>query len=657
VAILAAAFALLVGTVVVVGAPSASSDPVTSTFTPVADSFVEATSPTTNFGKRVRLLVEGDPVRESFIKFDLSAISGSITSVRLRLHVNDASDSPSPQGGTVARVNDTAWTENGITYTNRPTSWGPTAATFGPAVRNTWMEVDVTSAIDAGGLVTLGVRSTHTDGAYYDSREGTQRPELLVTTDTTTSSSSSSTSSSSTTSSSTTSSTTTTTTTTPGGGSTTTVTPVADSFVESTNPGTNFGKRVRLLVEGDPVRESFIKFDLSAISGSITSARLRLHVNDASDSPSPQGGTVARVNDTAWTENGITYTNRPTSWGPTAATFGPAVRNTWMEVDVTSAIDAGGLVTLGVRSTHTDGAYYDSREGTQRPELLVTTGTPPAGLDAVGAACAGSLVASNGGSIGDSALNEPSGVETGVRNPDVLWMHNDSGDTARLFAVGTNGATRRIYTLTGASATDWEDVAIGPGPVAGTPYLYVADIGDNATTRSEIRVHRVPEPAVTTGAPTSLGGVETLRLLYPGGARNAESLMVDPDTGELVIITKTASGGPATVFQAPGGLAAGSLTTLTEVATLTLPSGSTHVVTAADVSADGSQVVVRTYAQVLLFRRTAGTQLWAALSTFPCPGPTPAEPKGEAVTFHPDGRGYLTFNESAGAVLHHSDAP
>jgi hypothetical protein len=193
--------------------------------------------------------------------------------------------------------------------------------------------------------------------------------------------------------------------------------------------------------------------------------------------------------------------------------------------------------------------------------------------------------------------------------------------------------------------------------VAGSPYLYVADIGDNATNRSEIQVHRVPEPAVVPGAPTSLGGVETLRLRYPAGARNAESLLVDPDTGELVIITKTASGGPATVYRAPGGLAAGSLTTLTEVATLGLPAGSTHVVTAADLSPDGSQLAVRTYAQVLLWRRTAGTPVWAPLATFPCPGPAPAEVKGEAITFHPDGRGYLTFTEGTSSVLHHYDAP
>src|SRR5258708_15192399 len=51
--------------------------------------------------------------------------------------------------------------------------------------------------------------------------------------------------------------------------------------------------------------------------------------------------------------------------------------NTWVEVPVTTAVTTGGLLTLGVRSTNGDGAYYDSRQsGANAPQLIVTYGTP-----------------------------------------------------------------------------------------------------------------------------------------------------------------------------------------------------------------------------------------------------------------------------------------
>ena len=56
-------------------------------------------------------------------------------------------------------------------------------------------------------------------------------------------------------------------------------------------------------------------------------------------------------------------------------------------------------------------------------------------------------------------------------------MHNDSGDTARVFAIDRAGTTRAILSLPGVSAIDIEDIAIGPGPDEWRPYLYLGDIG------------------------------------------------------------------------------------------------------------------------------------------------------------------------------------
>jgi hypothetical protein len=435
--------------------------------------------------------------------------------------------------------------------------------------------------------------------------------------------------------------------------------PVADTYVEGSTASTAYGTGTRLISDASPARETYLRYDLSALSGPVLNARLRIHVANVADSDSPSAGSVAPIANTTWPEATTTYNNRPTAWGSNVAGLGAVSRNTWVEVPVTSAVTSGGLLTLGIRSTNDDGAFYDSREtGANAPQLIVTIGTVTPGLDAVGAACAGQLVASDAGPFTDTAITETSGIEYGVLNPSITWTHNDSGDTARVFAVNASGVTQRRYTLSGATALDWEDIGIGAGPVAGTPYLYVADIGDNAVARSEVVVYRVPEPAVVAGSTAvTLTGVQALHLKYPDGAHNAESLLVDPATGALTVVAKTANGGPAVVYAAPAGLTDGSLTTMTAVAILQLPAGDTNLVTGGDVSADGTEVAIRTYANVLVWHRDPAQPVASAFATLPCTGPVPNEVQGEAIAFRPDGRGYATISEGTRPTLHRYDAP
>src|SRR6478736_9611993 len=76
------------------------------------------------------------------------------------------------------------------------------------------------------------------------------------------------------------------------------------------------------------------------------------------------------------------------------------------------------------------------------------------------ASCQNKLVTSSAGPITDPALTEISGIHVGVRNSGVWWVHNDSGDTARVFALDATGAVRGTYSLAGASAVDWEDMTV-----------------------------------------------------------------------------------------------------------------------------------------------------------------------------------------------------
>lgn len=145
------------------------------------------------------------------------------------------------------------------------------------------------------------------------------------------------------------------------------------------------------------------------------------------------------------------------------------------------------------------------------------------------------------GTISTSTLSETSGIVGSRSLPGILWVHNDSGDSARFYAINAAGALQGTFSLTGATATDWEDIAMGP-KAGGGNYLYLGDIGDNDANRSQIAVYRTDEPQVATGGTIAATGYKKALLQYPGGPRNAESLMVDPLTGDLFIITKTPSG-------------------------------------------------------------------------------------------------------------------
>ena len=90
------------------------------------------------------------------------------------------------------------------------------------------------------------------------------------------------------------------------------------------------------------------------------------------------------------------------------------------------------------------------------------------------------------GTISSSWLNETSGIVGSRSLPGTLWVHNDSGDSARFFAIGTTGALQGQFSLQNATATDWEDIAIGPKSGGGN-YLYLGDIGDNSANRRKSR--------------------------------------------------------------------------------------------------------------------------------------------------------------------------
>jgi hypothetical protein len=244
-------------------------------------------------------------------------------------------------------------------------------------------------------------------------------------------------------------------------------------------------------------------------------------------------------------------------------------------------------------------------------------------------------------------LEEISGVAAGHTNPDVLWTHADSGSPAQVLAISAADASLvAAYDLVGATNVDWEDIAVGPGPILGESYLYVADIGGNIAEPAKV-VYRVPEPAIDNEAgvgPHPLVGAVGLSFTYPDGDRDAESLMADPVTGDLMIVSKEF--GPSGAYLLPAPHAVGPVA-LTRIATLDFTKAplSGILTTGGDISPSGNEILVRTYGGGFIWRRAPGATLGSALASPPCPVPMALERQGEAVGFAPDGQSYFSATE------------
>jgi hypothetical protein len=252
----------------------------------------------------------------------------------------------------------------------------------------------------------------------------------------------------------------------------------------------------------------------------------------------------------------------------------------------------------------------------------------------------------------DKVIKESSGLAASRNVPGVYWTHNDSGDGPFIYAFDTRGVRRGVWRVAGASANDWEDMAAGPGPVAGKNYLYIGDIGDNAEKRSEVIVYRVPEPVVGTAnnakAKTfSTEPAESIHLRYPDGSHDAEALLVHPITGAIYIVTKILFGNPG-IYEAATPLKAGATITLARIGTLSVPSLLGGIITGGAISPDGRRIAFCDYMQgyeaVLPDTKAAFNTIWKRPLTSFALG---SRKQGESITYRLDGKALLATSEGS----------
>jgi len=258
------------------------------------------------------------------------------------------------------------------------------------------------------------------------------------------------------------------------------------------------------------------------------------------------------------------------------------------------------------------------------------------------------------GTISTAEILECSGLVASQTNPGILWTHNDSGNTARLFALTEDGSLRGIYSIQGAVAADWEDMAWGPCSALGwADCLYIGDIGDNAHARERVQIYRIAEPLVPlTGPPVeeTLFGVERFDCEYPDVPHDAETLLVDPEEGIPYIVTKGEQGSTAVYrFPAPPD----PYVTATLEMVMDLPSRSW--LTGGDVAPDASRVILRNYLSAYDYPRSEGEAFEEMFLDAPCLLPIALELQGESLAIGPSCTEVYTISEGAWAPIHYAD--
>lgn len=252
----------------------------------------------------------------------------------------------------------------------------------------------------------------------------------------------------------------------------------------------------------------------------------------------------------------------------------------------------------------------------------------------------------------DQAIYESSGLVASRTSPGCYWTHNDAGNAPLLYSFDSQGRSRGVWQVTGASAFDWEDLSAGPGPKPDTNYLYIGDIGDNDGSRSEIIIYRIPEPVIpdsnsapTAERPGATERAEVIRLRYPDGRHDSEALLVHPKTGRIYLVVKEESARPGIyAVDAPKG--SGEVVTLTRIGEVDMSGRVGALINGGAISPDGQRAALSDYTQgyefVLPDANAPFDSIWKQPMRTVDLG---SRKHGEAITYRLDGKALLATSE------------
>ncbi|QDE32692.1 hypothetical protein [Shewanella polaris] len=293
-------------------------------------------------------------------------------------------------------------------------------------------------------------------------------------------------------------------------------------------------------------------------------------------------------------------------------------------------------------------------------------------------ACAMPIGMTQAGSITAPSIDEASGLAVSRINDQILWLHNDSGDTARIFAIDTQGNQLAIVNITGVKNNDWEDIA--SFVYQGESYLLIADVGDNQAKRSKYQLHLIKEPDLSQLNGPKILSVKpswSMTFTYPDGAHDCESVAVDLAKQKILLLTKrdklpilfelplmapsgqNASNNSSVEMVNKQAKRVGEIaplpTAMLDYASIYTWIGFAGKPTAMDISADGLSAVVLTYTHAFYFTQPQPSDWLSLFATQPQQIMLPSIKQAEAVGFSQDGHSIYITSERLPAPLYKMD--
>ncbi len=291
-----------------------------------------------------------------------------------------------------------------------------------------------------------------------------------------------------------------------GGGQVLTFNPTDDTQANASSPSSEYGSLTTFRARsGSPTYNGYLKFNVTGLTGAVARATLRLFVAD----DSPDGGSLYSISNdyagtsTPWLEGDLNWSNAPLLSGTPIATAGAVPLNTWIELNVTSAISGNGVFSFGLSSNSTNSVYYTSKEQSgYASQLVVETSSGGGNISPV-------AMASANPQNGASPL-EVSFSSTGSSDPDgsivsYSWDFGDgntSTDANPTHTYSTDGTYDAVLTVTddlGATGTSSVTITVGPLPPAAPSNLSATTVSnsqidlswtDNASNEDGFKIER-----------------------------------------------------------------------------------------------------------------------------------------------------------------------
>ncbi len=247
--------------------------------------------------------------------------------------------------------------------------------------------------------------------------------------------------------------------------------------------------------------------------------------------------------------------------------------------------------------------------------------------------------------IDDDRLKEVSGISESKIYENIIWLHNDSQDQPRIFAINQDGKVVVELTLKNAKNVDWEEIKVVKNPQDSQSYIYIGDIGDNLEVRNDYKFYVVKEPNIDTSKVNQkieISDYQVIAFEYSDKSHDCEAFFVE--NNDIHLLTKRDS--LAHYFSIKNPVPAtkniAEFQTKTKIGQYRTRIPTSRIV-AADLSNDKQHLLVKSYDTVYYYK--ANNDWKNVLSAEPQFVNYIPEVQGEAICWNKDNSGYWTLSE------------